>query len=239
MNISNQRNKPEESIGDVAHTVVKAGLSAIPVIGGPLAELFAAVIEPPISRRRVQWIESIGNGLKILEEKVDGFKIEALSQNEMFITTVMQASQAAIRNHQKEKLEALRNAVLNAALPNAPEEDIQLMFLNFIDGLTPWHLRVLKFIDDPLEWGKSNNIPYLNLSSGGPSNVLEHTFPELKGRRDFYDLIVKDLFNRGLMNTESLHGMMTEQGMYASRTTKMGKQFLKFITSPIQNNDKD
>ena len=127
-----RRSKPKAGAGDVAHTVVKAGLSAIPFIGGPAAEIFSAIIVPPLSKRRNEWIESIAKGLKTLEEKIDNFNIEALSQNEMFITTVMHASQAAIRNHQKEKLEALRNAVLNAALPNAPEEDIQLMFLNYI-----------------------------------------------------------------------------------------------------------
>ena len=46
------------------------------------------------------------------------------------------ATQIAIRNHQRKKLEALRNAVLNSALVNASEEDIQLMFLNFIEYLT-------------------------------------------------------------------------------------------------------
>jgi hypothetical protein len=51
----------------------------------------------------------------------------------------MHASQAALRNSQKEKLTALRNAVLNAALPNPPEESIQQMFVNFIDSLTVWH----------------------------------------------------------------------------------------------------
>jgi hypothetical protein len=55
----------------------------------------------------------------------------------------MHATQAAIRNHQKEKLEALRNAVLNSAEKNALDEDIKLMFVSLIDTFTPWHLRIL------------------------------------------------------------------------------------------------
>jgi hypothetical protein len=237
MSNSDTRGKPKRSAGDIAHTVAKAGLSAIPVIGGPAAEIFSAIIVPPLSKRRDEWIESIAEGLKSLEEKVDDFNIETLSQKEMFITTVMHATQGAIRNHQKEKLEALRNAVLNAALPNAPEEDIQLMFLNFIDPLTPWHLRILKFFDNPQEWGRRNGITYPNWSMGGASMVLEHAFPELKGRRDFYEQIVKDLFVRGLVNTDSLHITSTSQGMFTSRTTTMGKQFIDFITSPIESDD--
>jgi len=237
MDVSDIESKPKAGAGDVAHTLVKAGLSAIPVLGGPAAEIFSAIVVPPLSKRRDEWIESIVKGLKVLEKKIEDFNIETLSQNDMFITTVMHASQVAIRNHQKEKLEVLRNAVLNAALPNAPEEDIQIMFLNFVDTFTPWHLRILKFFDNPQEWGRKSGITYPNWTMGGPSTVLEHTFPELRGRRDFYDQIVKDLFIRGLMNTESLHVTMTSQGMFASRTTSMGKQFINFITSPIESDD--
>lgn len=135
---TNKELKPE--IADVAHTAAKALITAIPVIGGAAAEFFSAIVVPPLSRRRDKWIEDIVEGLQTLEKQVDGFKIEELSHNEMFITTVMNASQTAIRNHQEEKLEALRNAVLNAALPNPPDDDLQLMFLNFVDTFTPWHL---------------------------------------------------------------------------------------------------
>lgn len=222
MDVSDIEIKPKAGAGDVAHTLVKAGLSAIPVLGGPAAEIFSAIVVPPLSNRRDEWIDSIVKGLNLLEKKIKDYNIETLSQNDMFITTVMHASQVAIRNHQKEKLEVLRKAILNAASPNAPEEDIQLMFLNFVDTFTPWHLRILKFFDNPQEWGRKSGITYPNWSMGGPSTVLEHTFPELRGRRDFYDQIVKDLFIRGLMSTESLHVTMTSQGMFASRTTSMG-----------------
>ena len=240
MDNSGTENELKPGAGDVAHTIAKAGISSIPVVGGAAAEIFSAIMMPPLSKRRDKWIESIDKGLKKLKEEFDGLRLEELSQNDMFVTTVMHASQAAIRNHQEEKLEALRNAVLNAALPNPPEEDIQLMFLNFVDTFTPWHLRMLKFFEDPQAWGQKKGISYPNWSmGGGPVAVLEHTFPELQGRREFYDQLVKDLFSRGLMTTDSLHTMMPEQGMFASRTTAMGKQFMKFITSPLKAGDEE
>src|SRR4030042_1026429 len=131
------KNKLKKTSGDITHAVAKAGISGIPIIGGPAAEIFSLIIVPPLSKRRDRWIESIAEDLKKLEEKVSGFKIEELSENDAFITAVTHSSQVAIRNHHDEKFEALRNAVLNAALPNAPEEDLQLMFLEFVDTLTP------------------------------------------------------------------------------------------------------
>ena len=140
---------PKPTRGDAAHTLVKAGLSAIPIVGGPAAEIFAAIIVPPLTRRRDEWLQSVANGLAELEKKVEGFKIESLAKNDVFITTVMYATQVAIRNHQAEKLEALANVVLNSALRAGIDEDTQQMFLGYIDSLTQSHLKVLSFLDDP------------------------------------------------------------------------------------------
>lgn len=226
--------KPRRGKADIGHTITKAGLSAIPVIGGPAAELLSAIISPPLSKRRDKWIESIAQGLQKLEHRMENFKIENLSQNDMFITTAMHATQAAIRNHQKEKLEALRNAVLNAALPNAPEEDIQLMFLNFVDRLTTWHLRILKFLDNPKTWGEKHAVEFPDWMSVGLSTALEHAMPELRGRREFYDLLANDLYSCGLMSVRILHNTMSVQDLSASSTTNLGKEFLRFITSPVE-----
>ena len=223
--------RPEPEKWDAVYTLVKAVIAGVPVIGGTATEL-VSIIAPPLEKRRNQWLDDIAERLKSLEE-VDGFRVEDLSQNETFITVVMHATQAAIRNHQQEKLEALRNAVLNAAMPEAPEDDRQLMFLNFIDELTPWHLRVLHFFDDPKIWGSRHNISYPNWHGGSPANLLESTFEELSERRDFYDQVVRDLHYRGLMSIDSLHTRMTVPGMFTSRTTEMAKGFLAFITSPI------
>ena len=35
--------------------------------------------------------------------------------------------------------------------------------------------------------------------------MLEHAFPVLVGRREFYDQVVRDLHIRGLLVTDSLH----------------------------------
>jgi hypothetical protein len=221
--------KPKATKGDIVYTGAKAVLSVIPLIGGPLKELFSAIVAPPLAKRQNEWIESIAEGLVELHNKVDSFDIDALSENESFITTVTYATIIALRNHKEMKIKALRNAVLNSAVGNAPDDDLQLMFLNFIDAFTPWHLRILMFYNDPKAWGEKNNINYPNWTLGGASSVLEHTFPELKGKREFYDQIVKDLHNRGLTTTSELHITTSRNGMFQSLTTNMGKDFLDFI----------
>lgn len=223
------------SKGDYAYALTRAGISQIPIIGAPIAEVLPLIIAPPMEKRRTKWLESLGERLKLLEEKVAGFRLDDLQNNETFITTAMHASQAAIRNHQEEKLEALRNAVLNAALPNAPEEDLQMMFLNYVDSFTPCHLVILEFFNNPKEWGQKHGVSFSDrYYAGSPGQILEEALPDLKGKQEQYDLFWKDLFSHGLTNTDSLHSTMTPDGMFASRTTAMGKQFLAFISSPLQ-----
>jgi len=227
------KEKPKQTVGDVGHSLAKGVLSGVPLVGGLASEIFNLVIAPPLTKRRDEWMNSIAEGLKKLEERAGGFKIEELSKNEMFITTVMQASQAAVRNHQKEKLEALRNAVLNAALPNAPEEDLQLIFLGYIDTLTTWHVRILKLFDNPVEWFKQNGKKFPELHLGGLESILTSAYPDLRGPRAFFDQIFKDLYERGLTNTETLHSTMTGMGLTAQRTSEIGRAFIRFITSPL------
>lgn len=222
--------KPQVGPLDVAHAVVKGLVSAVPLYGAPAAELLSLVIVPPLQKRRDEWFESLAERLLDATTKREDFDLESLSNNEVFITTVMHASQAAIRSHRKEKLEALRNAVLNSALGNAPDEDLQLIFLNLIDTFTTWHLSILKFWDDPSGWAEKNKIAFRKLYAGSRASRLEEAFPELQGRRDFYSQVVKDLFSQGLLAVDSLGGMVTERGTVDSLTTDMGKEFLDFVT---------
>jgi hypothetical protein len=122
-----------------------------------------------------------------------------------------------------EKLEALRNAVLNP------------VFLNFVDELTPWHLRVLKFLDNPEEWLKLSAIPVPQKALGTALSVLFAAFPELEKRKAFARQLSRDLSGRGLASDwESMNIVTGRSGMFASQTTSLGKQFLEFVTSPVK-----
>jgi hypothetical protein len=180
------------------------------------------IIQPPLERRRAAWMERVAEGLKTLEER--GLNVENLQQNEDFVSAVMQASQIAIRTHQEKKLEALQNAVLNVASHQAPDDALQLMFLNFIDVFTDWHLLILKLFQAPPAQS--------GIMAGGLSHVLENAFPALRGRREFYDNVWRDLFLRGLVNTENLHVTMSGGGLAQKRTSEHGDKILAFIAEP-------
>lgn len=216
---------------DYAHAGVKAGLSFIPVIGGSISEFFSMVIAPPLEKRRDEWMAILYQELVRLETVIEGFRIDTLKDNEQFISVLLYATNVAMRTHQKDKIEALRNAVLNSALNISIENNIQQIFLNLIDRYTPLHLLLLKFFKDPRGYGEKRHITYPSWSMGGPASVLEHTFPDLKNKRELYEQITRDLSNDGLLNSKDfLHVTMTANGMFDSRTSKMGINLLNYIT---------
>lgn len=213
---------PNATKGDAAHAIVKAGLSAVPLVGGPAAELFQHLVQPPLERRRLEWMTSVGEKLEELEER--GVDIAELGKNEEFVSAVMHATQIALRSHQIEKRDALRNAVFNVASGFSAGDALEFMFFEWIDSLSVLHLKVLVSFQSP------SKPP--GLSMGGLGSVLEFNMPQLKGQREVYDLIWKDLYSRGLLNTESLHVTMSGHGLSEKRTTKIGDLFIQFISEP-------
>ncbi len=129
--------EPKKSARDVAYTVVKAAVSGVPIVGGPAAELLGLVFGPPLEKRREKWLEQLAGAVEEILDKMADLTPDTLSQNEVFVSTALRVTEIAIRTHQQEKLEALRNAVVNAALPEAPDETLQQIFLNHVDNLTP------------------------------------------------------------------------------------------------------
>lgn len=219
--------------GDVARELGRAIVSAIPVAGGPLQVMFENIFASPLERRKQAWLEQLAEAVAEIGRLVANLTPANLSADEAFITVAMQASQIAIRNHQKVKLDALRNAIINSPLPNHPHEDEQMIFLRLIDQLTPWHLRILALFNNPVEWMRQNDLQYPAWSLGGVSTVIEHCVPQLRGQRDTYDQIVRDLQSEGLIRQGSFMNVtMTGQGMVESRTTERAKRFLNFITRP-------
>lgn len=211
-NVDDPEKPPRPSRSDVAHSVVKGALSGVPLVGGIAAELLTLAFEPPLSKRRDEWMESLWKKLKAAEAK-----LESLQDDPAFFTTILQATQIALRTHQEEKLEALLNAVANSAVRPAPEDDVRALFLNFIEGFTPTHLRLLRF--------------FQSRNSADPA-----TMDGFRSQRDITDQMVNDLSGRGLIQDTrpyAARGRLTDEPLFTFgwTVTNLGAQFLKFISA--------
>jgi hypothetical protein len=234
MNTENKYEVPSTAAGDVVHTAVKAAISVVPIYGGPAAEIFGLVIAPPLQRRQVEWMNEVAAGLNVLEEKIEGFRIENLRENQQFISAVLSATQGAVRDHSQEKRDALRNAVLNVAVGSKLTADKEMIFLYLIDHYTGWHLRILRLFQNPLELAAEKKITPDDYSiAGSRTDLLERYYPDMKGQRQFYSILVSELASDGMLGVQDLQGMVTGQWVFQKLTTDWADQFVAFITSPI------
>ena len=210
---------PQPARNDHAYGAAKVILSAIPIVGGPAAELFGTVIAPPLAKRRDAWLESLAEQLSALKDKVKGFTIESLRDNDAFVSAVMQATQVAMRTHEREKLDALRSAVLNVAAAVHHEGGPQELLLMLVDQLTPLHLRLLRLFEQ-----------------GEPVRAQDHAWlesPEI-ARTLAQDLWIKGLIDQPASTWEGPAEIISREPdqllRFKSKTTPFGRQFLSFIT---------
>ena len=223
------RSLPKKTPKDLIYAGIKGALGELP--GGAFSgELLTLIISPPLAKRMDTFLEGLAKDIADLQNKVERLQPENLVNNELFITATVQATQIAIRNHQTEKLDALRNGVINTAILTEPKEDMVQTFLAYIDTITVSHIRVLKYFYDPRLWGAEHKVNWPDWSSGGVLTPLKQAMPELD--EDFAKQIIKDLQARGLLADFAPNGMLTDSGMFARRTTTMGNDFLEFIKKP-------
>ena len=210
---------PKETGKDHFHTIIKTALGEVPLAGGALAELFSAIIESPFQRRKKEWMQNVVEAINELKEK--GFSPDDLKENEQFISAVFYASHLAMKTHQQEKLDALRNAIINVAEGVEPDEALQQIFLNYIDQFTLLHIKLLRFA---LERNVSDSVYMSSLKS-----ILLDMHPELSTKESLVELVWKELYTGGLVTHNSLAGTLSNNGLRQKLTTTMGDRFVKFI----------
>jgi hypothetical protein len=131
----------------VAVAVVKAGLSAIPVLGGPLASLVGDYIAASTQRRIEAALEELRQRVDTLGARVDVESVDKEDFAELFKASYSQL----VRSHTRSKTSASLGVLLNLLL--APGDAQKLSydeldhFSRCIDMLSRGALQILPFIE--------------------------------------------------------------------------------------------
>ena len=188
-----------ESGGDKAHRVARAAIGMVPILNSPALEVFNALIEPPLEKRKREWMLEITDVVNDLQNKFN-LDIDDLANNEQFISILLYTSQIAIKNHQKEKITALKVALLNTARNEELSDDQQFIFLRLLDEFTVLHIKILQSTTMGFCWSpktkESGHSTWLEFS-----RVLLSEFEEFKYNADLLYQIVSDLESKKLLYT--------------------------------------
>jgi hypothetical protein len=217
---------------------------------GPVGELlmpgasgaistFTDLVKTPYERRLQQWQEDIGVAVIELSESRQNI-VSELKANDEFQSILIQATQAAMRSHQKEKHSALRNAVVNTAKGIDVNADLKQTFVRYVDDLTPSHVTLLQFFKDNI-WHLKGTESYENFFRAFKARNAESGI-----ERDEFRLLCEDLKVRVLLRVSASVEdfddvydavVITREGSAGNtpllRVTEIGNQFLSFISSPV------
>jgi hypothetical protein len=213
---------PQPRPRDWVRVVAEALVELVPVAGGSATTLAGAIVQPKLQKRREAWFQLLADGVQDLMDRVADLELEQMQENDRLVTTILQATEVAARSHQDEKLHALRNACLNAAIPSDLQEEYERAFVRFIDELSPLHLRVLSYLADPTAWFERHGVERRHYMSAARRAPFEAALPDLAADKSLCELLLRDLGQRGLADVEGLSGMVTENSVYAPLATRTG-----------------
>lgn len=189
---------PDKSLTDKTDELVKAGLESLP-LGGLLGYAYSKVMKNGYERRLNSWHHELADVVRSLEERYGD-----LASNELLIDAVVNATRAAQATHQREKIEALRNAVRNSVAPSAPDADEQARFFRLIEQFSAAHLRILAFLRSPEPVFAERGLPVPAMESASLGSLLEIAFPYFADQRDWYELLLDDLLTARLVISHNL-----------------------------------
>lgn len=211
--------------------VVKIALGFVPWVGGALAEVVGH-LNNDLARRQEYWMVQVSEAINALQ-KTSGLTVDELMKNEAFTSFLLQATPIALRNHHKEKITILKNALASVGNPEFSDEDLAFQFLRYIDELTVSHLTILRIISNRADVFKE-------------VKSMQQAFEQLilEDQTDISPLVartyLRDLDSRGLVNAIDLEDMpdFESKAVYIAaeqtdrhplQLTELGEKFLSFI----------
>jgi len=211
--------------------VVKIALGFVPWVGGALAEVVGH-LNNDLARRQEFWMVQVSEAINALQKR-SGLTVDELMKNEAFTSFLLQATPIALRNHQKEKITTLKNALTSVGNPEFSDEDLAFQFLRYIDELTVSHLTILRIIANRADAFKE-------------VKSMQQAFEQLtrEDQADVSPLVartyLRDLDARGLVNAIDLEDLpdFESKAVYIAaeqtdrhplQLTELGEKFLSFI----------
>jgi hypothetical protein len=227
------RQPPEATSEDTLHALIKGAL-ALPPAGTLWADLFGLLVRTPFQRRLENWMSVVEMRLRHLAAR-DRELFDRLFGDEEFASVLLSATQAAARTHQQEKIELLAAAVSQSAAGTDLSTDLQMLFIRFVDDLTPVHVRLLKYLEE-----HSSDVE--NVASYADLLEMFAAATTIAPSRAEFRLLCNDLGSRVLVRfsevIDDFDGIATsdailmESSGHGTRVlvTDLGERFLAFVS---------
>jgi len=199
-----------------------------PFCGG-LASLMTDYIPATRIRRLENFANALAEELHRAQDRVN----EAALHTDEFAHIFEHSIRGAAENYQKEKLDAFRAIIVNAATDFQASTDEQEYYLGLVSSLTVLHIKVLWFLADPERYLAQNDIP-ASVIAGGFADFMPRAIPGVP--LDVIKSAFGDLHQHGLINSDkgifTVMTMASGRDLLGQRTTALGRAFVSFCSTP-------
>jgi hypothetical protein len=223
---------PLEPKIEAAAAVLKGAISAVPFVGGLIAEVGNLYLNP-LEKRKQQWMAEVGQAIDDIRRQ-HSLLPESLQSDERFISFLYQATILALKNHQRQKITALRNAIVSVAKPDQVSEDIAFQFLRYIDELSTTHFSMLACLDKHA--GQFARMKTLERAYREFQSYLGATIERAPFRSFLHDLDARFLIRIGDLQDFSEYAsresflLVDKAEKRPLEVTILGRSFLSFIS---------
>ncbi len=216
---------------EAAAAFLKGAVSAVPFVGGLVAEVGNLYLNP-LKKRKQQWMAEVSQAIEDIKKRYDLLP-EVLQNDDRFISFLYQATILALKNHQRQKINALRNAIVSAANPEQVSEDLAFQFLRYIDELSVTHLSMLACLEK--HTGQFVRLEKLEQVYSKLQSYLDASIERAAFRSFLHDLETRFLIRVG--DLEDLPEYASKEIFLATddstkrplEVTPLGRSFLSFV----------
>lgn len=212
--------------------------------GGQLfVKTFERIFKDPYKKRKLEWFDSIKQKLEKIElgisenkNNIDTIIEKRQLDKEELLSTILQTTDIALKNHNEVKLEALRNIFVNSFIIDL-DTNKKTTFISLIDEFNEYHIKMLHFLSQDDPWAKYRN--YNTRTRHVLLEIFELEFPVYKTNHYFLRKIITDLVKNELINhnlqfydtipwERKLSDPIKESD--TALLTKFGQEFISYIT---------
>lgn len=209
---------------------LRAILALIPFVGGAFSTLASELIPNWKLERLLRFVAALKVDLEALGNRIDGEYLK----KEQFGYIFEKTFRAILLNYQIEKLDALRNVLLNSMLRTDIRQDVKEYLLHLAESLDTLHMRFLAVLQNPMEYYRKKQLTDVDSLGGSMMTELRRCFPELSDGG--IHAVWNDLYNYAIVGATSnnLGVMISSTGSRAltGQLSDFGKLLVSFIGSP-------
>jgi len=196
--------------------VLKAALSAIP-FGGIFSSLISDYMPKTKMERLLKFIGKLGEDLARFKREID----EKYIKTDKFSYLLEKTLKAVIENYQEEKMACFRAILVNSLRNKSTSQERKEFFLNLVDNLTVTNLSILAKIHEISEKDKTSRMNFATIMAKTKGNGPLFIMANMRALEQY-----------NLIEITVPPIPAADYGNYAIRYTRLGEEFLKFISTP-------